>query len=466
MTTADALSAHAEMSAAYEDAGVRVHRLEPDPALSYQVFSRDSSIWTSAGPIVTQLHQSWRRGEYAPVIRFYEEAGIEISHMVTAGAFEGGDVVLPAPRCALIGHCEERTQEPAARQVAGWLEELGWEVRLQPFDPHFVHIDVLVCIAAPGLAVICEEGAPDGLADWLLDKGLELLTVSYRDAMRLGANVMALGRDRVLSTAAAANAQRAPASDGLHRVRPRPLALHDGRRRSPLPRSAVAPRRLGCAGLSRVDPARVIADLRELDRRTGGPGGARRVCWTDGWRTARELLRELLDPLPVEVSVDGAGNLWAVLEGRRPDAVAVGSHLDSVPAGGWLDGALGVMAAVEVLRAHAGEQPERTVALVDWADEEGARFGRSLLGSSAFAGTLDLDAVRGLVDAEGVPLPAALAEHGVTLDEIGDSMMARVSSACIPGCVPACDASSRSKGESRFASSDCNCGRRASASRN
>ena len=158
----------------------------------------------------------------------------------------------------------------------------------------------------------------------------------------------------------------------------------------------------------------MIADLRELDRRTGGPGGARRVCWTDGWRTARELLRELLDPLPVEVSVDGAGNLWAVLEGRRPDAVAVGSHLDSVPAGGWLDGALGVMAAVEVLRAHAGEQPERTVALVDWADEEGARFGRSLLGSSAFAGTLDLDAVRGLVDAEGVPLPAALAEHGVS----------------------------------------------------
>lgn len=203
LTTADALAAHAELTAAYEDAGVRVHRLEADPALSYQVFSRDSSIWTSKGPIVTQMHQWWRRGEYAAVIRFYEQAGIGISQMVTAGAFEGGDLVMPAPRCALIGHCEERTQEPAARQVAGWLEELGWEVRLQPFDPHFVHIDVLVCVVAPGLAVICEEAAPEGLADWLRGMGLELLAVSYRDAMRLGANVMALGRDRVLSTAAA-----------------------------------------------------------------------------------------------------------------------------------------------------------------------------------------------------------------------------------------------------------------------
>lgn len=203
LTPADAMAAHGEMASAYEDAGVTVHRLEPDPALHYQVFSRDSSIWSSEGPIVTQMHQWWRRGEYAPVIRFYEGAGIPISHMVTAGAFEGGDVVLPKARTALIGHCEERTQKPAAEQVRGWLEELGWEVRLQPFDPHFVHIDVIVNVVAPGLAVISEECAPDGLAEWLRSLGLELLDVSYRDAMDLGANVMSLGNDKVISTAAA-----------------------------------------------------------------------------------------------------------------------------------------------------------------------------------------------------------------------------------------------------------------------
>ena len=166
------------MAAAYEDAGVTVHRLEPDPALQLPgLLARLEHLDARTGPIVTQMHQWWRRGEYAPVIRFYEEAGIEISHMVTAGAFEGGDVVLPAPRCALIGHCEERTQEPAAdARSRGWLEELGWEVRLQPFDPHFVHIDVIVCVVAPGLAVICEEAAPDGPGRLAASsKGLELL---------------------------------------------------------------------------------------------------------------------------------------------------------------------------------------------------------------------------------------------------------------------------------------------------
>ncbi len=188
---------------AYEDAGVRVHRLPPDPALRYQVFSRDSSVWAGDGPIVTQMHQWWRRGEYAPVLSFYASAGIEVAHMVTAAAFEGGDLVLPRARCALIGHCEERTQRPAAEQVRGWLEEQGWQVRLQPFDPHFVHIDVIVCMVAPGLAAICEEAAPDGLAEWLRAMDVELLPVTYGDAMGLGANVMALGGDRVISTAAA-----------------------------------------------------------------------------------------------------------------------------------------------------------------------------------------------------------------------------------------------------------------------
>ena len=165
-----------------------------------------------------------------------------------------------------------------------------------------------------------------------------------------------------------------------------------------------------------MDPARVIADLRELDRLTGGAEGARRVCWTEEWAAARAFLRSRLDELPVEVSVDAAGNLWALLPGESDEVVAVGSHVDSVPQGGWLDGALGVMAAVEVLRS-AGS-PARTVALVDWADEEGARFGRSLLGSSAFAGTLDIEAVRGLTDADGLALPDVLAEHGVSLEEM------------------------------------------------
>ncbi|HEX2435883.1 MAG TPA: Zn-dependent hydrolase [Solirubrobacterales bacterium] len=167
----------------------------------------------------------------------------------------------------------------------------------------------------------------------------------------------------------------------------------------------------------RVDAARAIADLRELDRRTGGPGGARRVCWGPEWRDAREYLTELLGEIGVAPERDEAGNLWAYLEGDADPALALGSHVDSVPGGGWLDGALGVMGAVAVLRAwaDAGERPPRTLALVDFADEEGARFGRSLFGSSAVSGTLVPSELDRLRDADGEPIAAVLADNGVEL---------------------------------------------------
>jgi hydantoinase/carbamoylase family amidase len=167
---------------------------------------------------------------------------------------------------------------------------------------------------------------------------------------------------------------------------------------------------------------RALADLRELANLTGGPDGARRVCWTDEWVRAREFLRSRLDELPVEVEVDAAGNLWAELEGEREGFVIVGSHVDSVPAGGWLDGALGEFTAVEALRAQAERgRPPVGLRLVDWADEEGARFGRSLFGSSACAGTLDVDEVRDLRDRDGERLEDVVARHDVQLDRVHES---------------------------------------------
>ena len=171
--------------------------------------------------------------------------------------------------------------------------------------------------------------------------------------------------------------------------------------------------------MTSFEPARVIADLRELAARTGGPDGSRRLAWTPDWLQARALLRESLATLPVEVDEDEAGNLWAVLRGQSAHTLCVGSHLDSVPKGGWLDGALGVMAGLELLRALAAEgTPPVTVALVDWADEEGARFGRSLFGSAASMGTLDIDVLRGLVDKEGSKLPEVLSAHGVDVENL------------------------------------------------
>jgi N-carbamoyl-L-amino-acid hydrolase len=172
-----------------------------------------------------------------------------------------------------------------------------------------------------------------------------------------------------------------------------------------------------------IDADGVLADLRELARLTGGPDGARRVCWTDEWVKARDYLRSRLDELPVSVSVDEAGNLWADLPGERSDAVVVvGSHSDSVPAGGWLDGALGIYGALGALRAQAAKgTPPVSLRLVDWADEEGARFGRSLFGSSACAGTLDPGEVRDLLDKGGERLEDVVGRYDVDLEHAGDS---------------------------------------------
>jgi N-carbamoyl-L-amino-acid hydrolase len=171
-----------------------------------------------------------------------------------------------------------------------------------------------------------------------------------------------------------------------------------------------------------VDAARAVAGLEELRRRTGNADGAQRVAWTDTWSTAREWLRSELEQIDgVTVQTDQAGNTWASAPGESDEFVIVGGHLDSVPNGGWLDGSLNVIAGLEVLRALAPEQRRLGLTLVDWADEEGARFGRSLLGSSACAGSLDPDAVRGLADRDGVALPDALAAHGVDLDRMRDS---------------------------------------------
>ena len=169
-----------------------------------------------------------------------------------------------------------------------------------------------------------------------------------------------------------------------------------------------------------IDAERVIADLRELQRRTADEAGAQRLCWGEGWWAARRFLGELLAELGLEPEVDEAGNAWAYLPGEGEPALALGSHLDSVPNGGWLDGALGVMGAVGVLRAwtSAGETPPKSLTLVDWADEEGVRFGRSLFGSSCAAGTFDPAELATARDAEGRRAPDVLAENGVEQERV------------------------------------------------
>lgn len=166
-----------------------------------------------------------------------------------------------------------------------------------------------------------------------------------------------------------------------------------------------------------LNPQRTVDELKELRALTGDENGAQRVAWTETWTRARAWLRQKLDALPVEVHNDAAGNTWATLRGASEKTLILGGHIDSVPNGGWLDGCLGVLAGLEVLRRIADEgTPPVTVRLVDWADEEGARFGRSLFGSSAVSGFFDPVVLAQLKDREGRPLPEVVSEYGVDIE--------------------------------------------------
>jgi N-carbamoyl-L-amino-acid hydrolase len=172
-----------------------------------------------------------------------------------------------------------------------------------------------------------------------------------------------------------------------------------------------------------LDPRRTVTELRDLQRLTGDDNGAQRVAWTETWERAREWLRGKVAGTGAEEAIDAAGNQWFTLRGDSDRTVLIGGHIDSVPNGGWLDGALNVVAGVEVLRRIAGESPRPvTIRLVNWADEEGARFGRSLFGSSAAAGSMaDQEELRTRRDADGIALPDALREHGVDLNSALDA---------------------------------------------
>lgn len=176
--------------------------------------------------------------------------------------------------------------------------------------------------------------------------------------------------------------------------------------------------------MSALNPKRTIAELKELRALTGDENGAQRVAFTPTWLAARQWLREKVSGLPLEIHNDAAGNTWFTLRGASEKCLLIGGHMDSVPNGGWLDGCLNVLAGVEILRrihGRYGGRPPVTVRLVDWADEEGARFGKSLFGSSACSGNLDLDEARKLKDKDGIALPDALRNVGIDLGRVKES---------------------------------------------
>ena len=190
---------YSEMVDALEQASVTCHFLEPEKHLQYQVYTRDSSQMTPWGPVITQLYRPQRRGEYAGVIEFYQAQGSGVWRYCNHGTLEGGDIHIIRPGLLLVGYSGNRSEEAGALQFARWFEAEGWEVRLQPFAEHFLHLDVIFCMAAENLAVGCLDVLDDDLVHWLGEHKIRVIPVNYKHAMELGCNLLALGGHRVVS---------------------------------------------------------------------------------------------------------------------------------------------------------------------------------------------------------------------------------------------------------------------------
>lgn len=190
---------HAELRATYRDFDVNVHMLDAQSELTMQVYSRDSSVMTPYGAVITAMANWWRRGENYAAIRAYEKLGIPIYDMVTAGTFEGGDFNVIEEGCVLIGCGGARTQEEGARQVAGWFEAEGWETKIAFIDEYYVHIDLMVVPIAEKLTAVCLACTEPDIVDWLKNKGHEIIDVPFQQTMALGCNFMSLGNDKIIA---------------------------------------------------------------------------------------------------------------------------------------------------------------------------------------------------------------------------------------------------------------------------
>jgi N-dimethylarginine dimethylaminohydrolase len=206
---------HAELRDALEACGVCVHKLPPEPHLPYLAYTRDQVVVTPWGPVLCQLERPQRRGEYALSLDWHEAQGSRFWRKSSAGTLEGGDVHVLRPGLAVIGASGGRTDAAGAAQLAGWLRAEGWECRVESFDDHFLHLDVIFCMAAPGLALACPEALDEGFLAWLAAHRIRVIPLGYAEAMRLGCNVLALGEGRVISARGSLVANAALRAEGL-----------------------------------------------------------------------------------------------------------------------------------------------------------------------------------------------------------------------------------------------------------
>lgn len=205
---------YAELEAALTQAGVALHYTVPEPQLPYQVYTRDSSQTTPWGPVLTQLAMPQRRGEYASLLNFHSSTGSFYKY-ATTGTVEGGDIHIIRPGLLVLGHSGIRTNLSGATQFAGFFTSQGWETKLVPFAEHFLHLDVLFCMATPSLAIACIDVLGEPFETFLNERQIRVLPASYAEVMSMSCNLLSLGDDRVISPAHSVRLNAALRAEGI-----------------------------------------------------------------------------------------------------------------------------------------------------------------------------------------------------------------------------------------------------------
>ncbi len=212
--TARLKTQYRELEHALAQAGVTLHYTTPEPHLPYQVYTRDSSQTTPWGPVLTQLAMPQRRGEYASLLNFHAPHG-GFWKFSSTGTVEGGDIHIIRPGLVMIGYSGIRTNQAGAAQFGGFFENEGWEVELVPFAEHFLHLDVLFCMATPTLAVACIDVLGEAFEQRLADRQIRTIRASYAEVMAMSCNLLALGDDRVISPAHSTRLNDALRAEGI-----------------------------------------------------------------------------------------------------------------------------------------------------------------------------------------------------------------------------------------------------------
>ena len=200
---------HAALVDALATAGVETIVASASPAQPDQSFARDTSVMTPWGLVGLRPGAFHRRGEVDHVLAQAEMAGVPILGRIEQGFIEGGDVCILRPGLVVIGVTGSRTNDEGAEALAAIFRRRGWRAMLHHFDAHFLHLDTIFAIVDRDLALGCRDVLDDGFLAEMEREGVEILPVSYKDARKLGCNVVSLGDRRVLTSVdnVAVNAQ-------------------------------------------------------------------------------------------------------------------------------------------------------------------------------------------------------------------------------------------------------------------